>query len=83
MDIDYDKLAKKVAENIYLMQSKDGLIWSPKECADYLKISERTFKDSTSKTYGFPAPIKLGTVGHPKFFASDVIDWAKSQKRAS
>jgi hypothetical protein len=65
IEIDYDKLADAIVKRLRLLPPADKIIWTADQCADYLGISRRHYVDRMSKTWGFPAAIKLPTdTGH-------------------
>lgn len=85
-DIDYEKLADAVAQKLRLLPPVDKVIWTAKQCADYLGMSQRHFVDRVSKSYNFPSPIKLpseGGKGHAVWYAAEIQDWVAKHKRAS
>lgn len=86
-EIDYEKLAEAVANKLRLLPPPETVIWTAKQCADYLGISERHFVDRVSKHWQFPTAIKLpnatGARGHSRWHAVDVQQWANEQKKAS
>jgi predicted DNA-binding transcriptional regulator AlpA len=86
-DINVDLLADAIAKKLRLLPPKDKVLWDAKECAEYLRFSQKHFVDHISKTLKFPRPIKLpseaGRRAHPRWYASEVMDWAKSYKQAS
>ncbi len=86
-DINVDQLADAIAKKLRLLPPTDKVLWDAKECAEYLRMSEKHFMDRVSKTMKFPKPIKLpsetGRRAHSRWYASEVMDWAKSYKQAS
>lgn len=80
MDINYQELGKEIAKNIVLFERKE-IIWSNEDCADYLRVSLKYFRDVLSKRNGFPAPIVYES-NRAKYKSSDVIEWAMKQQRA-
>lgn len=83
--IDYEKLASAIANKLGMLPPPEAIIWSSEQCANYLGIGRRHFSDRVSKSYDFPAPIKLPTVtgskGHDRWYAIDIQAWAKKYKR--
>lgn len=86
-EIDYEKLADAIARKMVTLPPADKVIWLPEQCAEYLGISRRHFVDKVSKSWGFPAAIKLptdtGSRGHDRWYAVDVQDWVSKHKKAS
>ena len=86
-EIDYEKLADAIAQRLALLPPPDKVIWNADQCAEYLGISRRHYVDRVSKTWGFPAAIKLptdgGSRGHDRWYASDVQNWVAQHKKAS
>lgn len=86
-DIDYEKLADEIAKKLRTLPPPDKVIWTADQCAEYLCTSRRNFVDRISKTWGFPAAIKLptenGSRGHDRWYATDVQSWVSQQKKAS
>lgn len=83
-DIDYEKLADAVAQKLRLLPPVDKVIWTSKQCAEYLGVSERHYVDRLSKSFDFPAPIKLPSDsgrGHARWYAVDIQEWVKKYKR--
>lgn len=86
-EIDYEKLADAIARKMAALAPPDKVIWTAEQCAEYLGISRRHYVDKVSKSWGFPAAIKLptdtGSRGHDRWYAIDVQDWVSKQKKAS
>lgn len=82
--IDYERLAEAVAVRLAKAPPFELVVWSGKECAEYLKVSRAQFMDRTSKHHEFPAALRMPTEsgggGHPRWFARDVIAWLAKQK---
>lgn len=82
--IDYDKLADALAERMSKTPPIEKVVWGVKECASYLRVSERHFSDRISKHHKFPRAITLPIDGkrrtHPKWFAGEIIAWAEKQR---
>lgn len=83
-EIDYDRLADAIALRLQSLPPRSKVIWTAKQCADYIGVGERHFVDRLSKTYDFPAPIKLptdrGRRGHGRWYAEEVQDWVAGHK---
>lgn len=83
-EIDYEKLADAIAQRLQALPSQARVIWTAKQCADYIGVSERHFVDKVSKAFDFPAPIKLptdrGKRGHARWYAVEVQDWVAGHK---
>lgn len=79
---DLDNLAHAVAQRISKQNVTDETIWCAADCADYLGVSRRHFADRISNHHSFPAAIKLpsdtGKNQHRRWYAKEVIAWAKS-----
>lgn len=77
--IDYDALAKKVAQEMSVLSSPQAL-WDASDCACYLRISKTYFVNSVSKHPGFPKSTALPHEGqikpHKKWLSSDIKEWA-------
>lgn len=85
-EIDYEKLAGEIAKKLRALPAPERIIWTAKQCAEYLGISERHYVDRLSKTYGFPTPIKLPSEsgrGHSRWYANEVQVWVVSHRNAS
>lgn len=86
-EIDYEKLADAIAQKLRLLPPADKVIWNADQCAEYLGISRRHYVDRVSKTWGFPAAIRLptetGSRGHDRWYAADVQEWVSQHKKAS
>jgi predicted DNA-binding transcriptional regulator AlpA len=86
-EFDYDKLADTIAQKLRLLPPPDKIIWTGKQCADYLGISEKHFVDRLSKSFNFPEPIKLpsetGRRGHSRWYATEIMNWVSQHKQAS
>jgi len=86
-NIDYEKLADSIAKKLRLLPPPDKVIWESKQCAEYLRISERHYVDKVSKSAGYPLAIKLptenGSRGHSRWYAQEIQEWVKKQKRAA
>ncbi|WP_039917614.1 helix-turn-helix transcriptional regulator [Cellvibrio mixtus] len=83
-EIDYEKLADAIAQRLQALPAQARVIWTAKQCADYIGVSERHFVDKVSKAFDFPAPIKLpsdrGKRGHARWYAVEVQDWVAGHK---
>jgi predicted DNA-binding transcriptional regulator AlpA len=55
-------------------------LMSAAECAKYCGVSERNFKERTSKQVGFPAPIKIGNVR--QWVKSEFSEWFMRQRES-
>lgn len=86
-DIDYEKLAEAIARKLSMKTPPDKVIWTADQCAEYMGMSRRHFVDKVSKTWGFPAAIKLptetGSRGHDRWHAIDVQSWVSQHKKDS
>lgn len=85
-EIDYVKLADEIAKKLRVLPPPEKVIWTPEQCAEYLGVSKLHFVNRVSKTYEFPAPIKLpseGGRGHSRWYAADVQEWVATHKKAS
>lgn len=87
IEIDYDKLADAIVQRLRALPPADKIIWSADNCADYLGVSRRHYVDKVSKTWGFPAAIKLptetGSRGHDRWYAVDVQQWVAQHKKTN
>lgn len=87
IEIDYDKLADAIVQRLRVLPPADKIIWTADQCADYLGISRRHYVDKVSKTWGFPAAIKLpteiGSRGHDRWYAVDVQQWVSQHKKVN
>lgn len=85
--INVDQLADAIAKKLRLLPPSDKVLWDSKECAEYLRMSEKHFMDRVSKTLKFPKPIKLpsetGRRAHSRWYALEIMEWVKSHKLAS
>jgi predicted DNA-binding transcriptional regulator AlpA len=83
-EIDYERLADAIAQRLQAMPAQARVIWTAKQSADYIGVSERHFVDKVSKAFDFPAPIKLptdrGRRGHARWYAVEVQDWVAGHK---
>lgn len=52
----------------------------PAAAAAYLSIGKRQFLERIAVLPGFPTPLR---VGHPRWKASEVAEWAEVQRRRS
>ncbi len=85
IEIDYDKLADAIVQRLRVLPPADKIIWTADHCADYLGVSRRHYVDRLSKTWGFPAAIKLptdtGSRGHDRWYAAEVQQWVAQNKK--
>ena len=75
ISINYELLAKHIVAEQMKYPNENELLWSTKECAEYLKVSPATFRDRTSKTPGFPRPLGFSNGEYrsqPKWLKRDV-----------
>ena len=86
-EIDYEKLAEAIARKLVTQPPADKVIWTAEQCAEYLGMSRRNFVDRVSKSWEFPAAIKLpsetGSRGHDRWYAIDIQNWVSTHKKAS
>lgn len=86
-DIDYDKLASAIADKLAAAVPAEKALWDGKQCAAYLGVSEKHFMDRVSKSYKFPAPLKLpsdtGRRAHSRWYAAEIMDWVANHRQAS
>lgn len=78
-----DAIALAVIAKLQKAPPIEKVVWSGKECAEYLKVSPRHFIDRLSKHHKFPAPMRLPSEGdksHYRWFAADVIKWLEDQR---
>jgi predicted DNA-binding transcriptional regulator AlpA len=85
IEIDYDKLADAIVQKLRVLPPADKIIWTADQCADYLGMSRRHYVDRVSKTWGFPAAIKLptdnGSRSYDRWYAADVQQWVTQYKK--
>jgi predicted DNA-binding transcriptional regulator AlpA len=86
-EIDYEKfaeaLAKKIIEQTPALEKE---LWDSADGAKFFSVTRDYFTDKLSKTYGFPAAIKLpseGSRSRLRWFSADIKEWVKQQKLAS
>lgn len=83
-DLDYDRLADAIALRLQTLPPRSKVIWTAKQCAEYIGVGERHFADRLSKAFDFPAPIKLptdrGRRGHARWYAVEVQNWIEKFK---
>lgn len=86
-EIDYEKLADAIATKLAAKVPADKVLWDGKQCAQYLVISEKHFVDKVSKSYNFPAPVRLpsetGRRAHARWYAAEIMNWINNFKQAS
>jgi hypothetical protein len=58
------------------------MIWTAKECAEYLKFAPKYFRSTVRYWAGFPQPLDWSIGGRPKWSAQAVKDWALRQNYA-
>lgn len=76
MDADIiDKLAEKIAGYMSPRVPVKDMMWSVNDIANFLNYSPRTVRDFVKKG-DFPPPYRI-KVGHPRWKASDVKQWAE------
>lgn len=82
---DYDKLADALAKRLKKQVPIEVALWDKADCADYLKQSQRTFLDKTSKNHTFPASINVpngvGGKSQSCWYAHEVIKWVRENGR--
>lgn len=76
-----ERLAQAIAERLERRAPFADTLWSGKECADYLIVSERHFMERIASTHGFPDPVRAITAergrGRPRWYAGEVVKWMK------
>lgn len=79
--VDLDALAEMLAEKMARRAPLSDALWSGKECADYLIVSERHFMERVATLSSFPDPVRVATAdggrGRPRWYAGEVIKWMK------
>lgn len=63
----------------------DIQLWSTADIAEYLNISYKYTSEYIVTHHSFPQAIRLPTKsgernGHPRWYASDVIEWVRNHK---
>ena len=85
--IDLDVLAEKIARSMARLPKAKDILWSAKDCAQYLGISERHFVDRCSKRLGHPKPVVLSDrdCANPtrRWYMNEIIDDARKRKSKS
>lgn len=81
--INIDQLAESIAKKMATSVPLELRLWNAAECAEYLRVAPRQFKERTSQIHTFPPAVRLPSdngLGHPKWYAQEVIDWAKKYR---
>lgn len=82
--LDIDTLATAIADKLHKMAPIEFVLWDGNECANYLRIAPRQFKERTAQLSKFPSPIRLPTggnhMGNPKWYAQEVMNWTVKQR---
>ena len=74
LELDYDELAKKIAEQLARQARASDIMWNSAECADYLRISRRHFMGRIKTLASFPQSCATGGL----WLRSEVVRWAKA-----
>ena len=74
LELDYDELAKKIAEQLARQARASDVMWNSAECADYLRISRRHFMGRIKTLASFPQSCATGGL----WLRSEVVRWAKA-----
>lgn len=85
-EINYNELADAIAKRMQQLPAPEVVLWSAKQCAEYLHVSETHFMNRIAKGVTFPKPIKLpsetGKRAHSRWYAAEVIEWVKAHRQA-
>ena len=74
LNLAYDELAKKIAEQLARQARASDVMWNSAECADYLRISRRHFMGRIKTLASFPQSCATGGL----WLRSEVVRWAKA-----
>ena len=74
LDLDYDELAKKIAEQLARQARASDIMWNSEECAEYLRVSRRHFMQRVKTLASFPRSCATGGL----WLRSEVCRWAKA-----
>jgi predicted DNA-binding transcriptional regulator AlpA len=74
LELDYDELAKKIAEQLARQARASDIMWNSAECADYLRISRRHFMGRIKTLASFPRSCATGGL----WLRSEVVRWARA-----
>jgi len=73
-ELDYDRLGAVIARELLQGPKDEDILWTSYECAKYLGMSHRHFRDRVSKRRGFPQACAIGKT----WLRADVVRWAKN-----
>lgn len=76
-DFDIDELAKAIARQINV--PLEDQLWDAEDCARYFKMSRESFLKYKAPQPSFPKP---HGPGHPRWFAGEVIRYARTSRAA-
>lgn len=79
LNIDYELLAKSIAQHMERHSPTDATLWNVEDCAYYLRQAKTTFRDFTSKHPTFPDAIRVPNLrgrSSALWRAKEVIAWA-------
>lgn len=52
-----------------------------KGVAEFLSLAPRVVRERVALMPGFPAPMRIGGVGHPRWREDEVAEWAERQRQ--
>lgn len=84
--INMETLASSIATKLGKMPPFETILWDGDECAEYLRVAPRHFKEKIAQNHKFPAPVRFPTSGnakkgHPKWYAHEVVTWARKYQK--
>lgn len=58
----------------------DDVLWDVKDIAKFLKRTPDNVTRHILKIENFPKPIRIGRLGHPRWYPSEVKAWASKHR---
>lgn len=75
--IDYDLLAEKIAARLVKQPNDNEVLWTSKECAEYLNMSYKHFMGRIISRSDFPKRVADGR----SWRKADIVKWATRRVR--
>lgn len=56
--------------------------WNAAQCAEFLGVCTRQFRERTCKAAGFPVPFRADGKGHPRWRSDEIREWSDRSRQS-